>query len=110
MIMAVLDGLATPVLFVTGRAEWILGLWLSAGWFLVNSYLMWRIMEWVASGQMPDQRRILGWCVVKFPILYLVGLGILFIPGVSASGVLVTFTFFLIGLGTAQFLYIRKKI
>ncbi len=105
----ILDALATGALLMTGRAGWLAGLWLSAAWFLVNSLMMWRIMEWVASGQMPDQRRILGWCVVKFPVLYLAGLGLLMIPGVEVSGVLVTFTSFLIGLAVAQALNIGKK-
>jgi hypothetical protein len=108
-VTVVLDAVATAVLAMTGKAGWVAGVWLSAAWFLVNSLMMWRIMEWVASGQMPDQRRILGWCVVKFPVLYLAGLGLLMIPGVEVSGVLVTFTSFLIGLAIAQALNIGKK-
>jgi hypothetical protein len=108
-LMAVLDLLATPALLLMAKAGWIGGLWLSAVWFFVNSLMMWHIMQSVASGQKPDQRRILGWCIVKFPVLYLAGLGILLIPGIEVSGVLVTFTFFLISLGIVQITHIGKQ-
>lgn len=109
LMMIALNVIATPVLGLTGRTGWITGSWLSAGWFVVNSLLMWRLMVWVGSGQAPDPKRILGWCMIKFPVLYMAGLGILLIPGVSASGVLLTFTFFLISLGVVQVLNIGKK-
>lgn len=109
MWMAALDLLATPALLLMAKGSWIGGLWLSAVWFVINSFMMWHIAELVASGQRPDPRKIFGWCLIKFPVLYLAGLGILLLPGIDASGVLITFTFFLISLGIVQITHIGKQ-
>ena len=109
ILMTLIDLIGTAVLVWTGRTSWIAGVWVSAVWFVINSLLLWRIADWVTSGQMPDQRKIIGWCVIKFPVLYLGGLGLLMIPGIQIRGVLVSFTAFLTGLLIVQLLNIKKR-
>lgn len=103
IVMAVLNGIATLVLLGTGRAGWLLAVWGAAAWFLLNAFLMWRITAWVPSGQSPDKMTVMKWGLLKFPVLYLIGLGFLLIPGVHIGGILVTFTAFLAGLAAALY-------
>lgn len=107
--MVFLDAIVSVAVAWTGRIEWLPGIWVAAGWFTVNSLLMWRMAEWVRSERKPDQKRILLWSVVKFPVLYLAGLGLLLIPAVRVQGVLVTFTAFLIGMALSPFVNIGKR-
>lgn len=107
--MVFLDAIVSVAMAWTGRIEWLPGIWVAAGWFTVNSLLMWRMAEWVRSERKPDQKRILVWSVVKFPVLYLAGLGLLLIPAVRVQGVLVTFTAFLIGMALSPFVNIGKR-
>lgn len=108
--MTVIDGLATLVLLGFSRAHWLFGVWGAAAWFWLNAYLLWRITAWApAGGQPPTQSTVLKWCLVKFPVLYLIGLGFLMIPGVRLGGVFVTFTAFLIGLAAALYIGIDTK-
>ena len=109
LAMAALDVVATVVLVALGRVGWVAGVWVAAGWFGVNSLMMWRMASWAGSGQLPDRRRIMGWCVVKFPVLYLAGVGLVMLPFVRIEGVFITCTFFFAGILVAQLLGIRKK-
>lgn len=101
--MTVIDGIATLAILGFGRAHWLVGLWGSAAWFLLNAFLLWRITVWSPAGKPPGRGTILMWCLVKFPALYLIGIGFLLIPGVHLGGVLVTFTAFLAGMVAALY-------
>ena len=109
--MTALDVVATLVLLGVGRASWLLGLWGAATWFWLNAFWLWRITAWVPAGeQAPTKSTVLKWCLVKFPVLYLIGFGFLLIPGVRLAGVFVTFTVFLIGMIVALYIGLDPRL
>jgi hypothetical protein len=103
IVMAALDVLASLALLGFGKAGWLLGAWGAAVWFLLNAFLLWRMSLWAVPGKTPEKGVVFKWVLIKFPVLYLIGLGFLLIPGVSLYGVLVTFTAFLAGLAAALY-------
>ena len=97
--MTAIDVLASLVLVGLGRAGWLLGVWGSAVWFWLNAFLLWRIAASLSAAKTTANRDgVMKWVLIKFPVLYLAGIGFLLIPGVSLLGVLVTFTAFMLGL------------
>lgn len=103
MATAIIDAVATLALLGFGKAGWLLGVWGSAAWFCLNAFLLWRITSWVPSGKTPPRGTVMVWVLIKFPVLYLLGLGFLLLPGVHIGGVLVTFTAFLAGMALALY-------
>lgn len=81
--------LAAVTLAVTGRDSWIAG---SAGawvWAVVNHAMLVRIARGIGADAEKAGRELRLLCLVKFPLLYLLGLGWLLLPFVKVAGVLV---------------------
>lgn len=91
----ILTALATipvaAVVAIAGRVEWILGVIAAVAWISANDYLFWRMLAMVRAGTF-DRGKLNIFLIVKFPVLYLLGLGLLVVPAVRLSGVLVGLT------------------
>lgn len=88
--------LATAVL---AAAPWgataSLGVLAGGAWNLANLWCLSRLLAtWL--GQHRSRRRVIGWILVKFPLLYLAAFGLLNLPGMSFVGFGVGFTAVLI--------------
>ena len=86
------DGVASLAFVAYAQYDWLGGIWASAAWFAANSFLLWRISAPAEAGRVPARGEILTWTVVKFPLLYLAGFGLMLVPGVKLKGVLVSAT------------------
>jgi len=87
--------LASVAAVFRGPAEWTAGIWACGAWLLVNHYLIYKIVGMVRRGGEIQRRKIYALSLVKFPVLYLGGLGLLLLPWVHPEGVLIAFSVYL---------------
>jgi hypothetical protein len=110
VVMVFVDLIATIGLVSVGRVDWLMGIWFSAIWSFVNVLVMWRITGWwLQVKQVPAQRWIRAWSVLKFPVLYLVGFWLIVLSHIRMAGVFVGLSAFLIGLVVVQLLSARQE-
>ena len=77
VVMVFVDLIATIGLVSVGRVDWLMGIWFSAIWSFVNVLVMWRITGWwLQVKQVPAQRWIRAWSVLKFPVCIWLGSGL----------------------------------
>lgn len=75
----------------TGRSPWLIALALGSLWILANHYFLWRLSLSVAkSGS--SSGSVMGPLMLKFPVLYVAGGAMFFIPGFKVEGVIAAFT------------------
>ena len=110
-VVLVLAG--SVVVVFTGRSEWLGGLWIATGWIAANTFFLRRMLQDVASGKMPDRRKIFLILSVKFPVLYLFGFSVLYFRLARLEGVAAAFTAYLaasaVHAGLAAANRIRRK-
>lgn len=112
-ISFILTVLASLAAFLTGRTLWIPGMWAAFLWLSVNGFLMNKLFVWCLDGVPKHRNKIQAVCIVKFPVLYLAGLGLLFVPAVKIQGVFAGFTVFMIaaaGLAAKQRFAHKKEV
>jgi hypothetical protein len=88
-VSAAVWAVSAAVLAVTGRASWIAGAAGAWVWAVANQAFLVRIVRGVAQDAARAGRELRFLCLVKFPLLYLLGLGWLLLPFVKVAGVLV---------------------
>ena len=76
--------------------DWLAGLWLTFVWLCINGFLLGKISRAVTIENMPNRRQITTLCMIKFPVLYLAGLGLILLPFVPAEAVVAAFSLYLI--------------
>ncbi len=89
--------LFSSIIIFTSLRVWLLGVWVAMLWLFLNSLSMAKIYFLAMDGQVGKQ-----WitnCLIKFPLLYLLGLGFLILPGIQFEGVLVTLTIYMLIMG-----------
>lgn len=96
------------VLAVTGRLNWVPGVWLAFGWIAANAFLLNRILVEAGAGKLPDRRKIYLVLVVKFPVLYIVGLALLVSGWVRLEAAAAAFTAYLLTASVAAVLTAKK--
>lgn len=68
-----------------------LGIVAGGGWNLASLWCLAQLLDaWL--GPHRSTRRVIGWLLIKFPLLYAVAYGLLRLPGVSLIGFSVGFT------------------
>lgn len=72
---------------VFGKAGWIIGSLAAWAWAYADHLFLARIVRMVQSGKRSGPE-LWKWCLIKFPALYLVGLGGLLLPFVKIPGVI----------------------
>ncbi|MFT5206992.1 MAG: hypothetical protein ACI9CF_000736 [Candidatus Omnitrophota bacterium] len=85
------------ILVFTSLRVWLLGVWVAMLWLFLNSLSMAKIYFLAMDGQVSKQ-----WitnCLIKFPLLYLLGLAFLVLPGMRFEGVLLTLTIYMLIMG-----------
>ena len=87
------------VLLATGRAPWLPGLWLAFAWIAGNAFFLNRILLETVSGKMPDRRKIFLVLIVKFPVLYLLGIALLVVGWVRLEAAAAAFTAYFAAIG-----------
>ncbi len=97
---------ASVFLVYVNRTSWLAGVWGAWVWLGLNSFAIFQLLEIVRRGGEINRRKIFAICMVKFPVLYLLGLACLLLPGVAAEGVLVSFTVYLL---IVSILWFRMK-
>lgn len=92
-----LAGLATPLLFASGKGLWIPGLWTGVAWGLANFLCMAQVTRVIVEGR--RGWRLAGWVALKVLGLYGILAWLLLGVRVSPLGWLTGFTLSLIGAG-----------
>ncbi len=87
-----------------GRGADIPGLWAGALWISANVWMIHRILRSVSVQDPKERKRVYALAIVKFPVLYVIGLFLLLARWVSLEGVFWAFTLFFISIG-AVFAY-----
>ncbi len=76
-------------------AQASLGVLAGGGWNLANFSCLNRVLAaWLGPGH--SRRRVVGWLLIKFPLLYLAAYGLLTRPGISPAGFGVGFSVVLV--------------
>lgn len=89
--------IVTSVFFVlTGKSNWVWSSWGGFIWIFVNSVSVFNLLELVRNDITVNRSRIVWLCLIKFPVLYLIGFMLLLMPQTAVEGVLVIFTIFLV--------------
>lgn len=94
----VLNVLFSLGLAAARRAEWLAALWLAFLWIFLNGFLFKQLTDCVVSGDTKRRGRVFALCLVKFPVLYLVGAWLLLAPFVRLEGVFLAFTAYLLAM------------
>ena len=88
----------------TGQGSWLAGLWAGFAWIALNSFLIDRLLRMSVAGNEFDRRKVFSICLIKFPVLYLLGFYLLISPHFRVEGLLTGFTLYLVTLISGWFL------
>lgn len=87
---------ACVFVIIIGHADWIVGILAGSVWLFVKIWLLSKLVNVVQVPQAINQKAIFIICLIKFPVLYLMGLILLLQPFVRLEGVLIGFTAYLV--------------
>lgn len=105
---SLLAGLATPLLFASGKGLWIPALWIGVGWGMANFLCMARVTRVVVEGG--RGWRLAGWVALKVLGLYGALAWLLLGARVSPLGWLIGFTLSLIAAGLSTLTSLRTVV
>ena len=70
---ALLLTVASIFLVWSQRGSWLWAVWGAWVWLGMNSLAIFKILEMVRIGGEPNRQKIFRMCLIKFPVLYLMG-------------------------------------
>jgi len=66
--------------------QWFSGVWVSCGWIIANNFFFKKLTESVATADEVKKKRVFFLLLIKFPLLYAIGLLLIVTPYVALEG------------------------